>query len=175
MSRYVVPAVFGLALALGAVRSQEVIPRMPTPLPVKIPADARPVGPPKADQEKLRRELPILPAKSEPGVVAPEALADSYFRLGQFDRALETYQLLDLVGMRAGDRLAVRYMMATCLRKLGKVNEAKVIYREIANAKGDERLAQCARWQLGNIAWRQETEAQLGDLRRRLKNLEKAP
>ena len=49
------------------------------------------------------------------------------------------------------DRAFVQYMTASCLRQLGKRSEAAVLYRDVADAKDDEFLAECAVWQLTSV------------------------
>ena len=66
-------------------------------------------------------------------------------------------------------------MVATCLRKLGKREEAAKVYREVAAIKDDPFVADCARWQLDTLAWRKDVESQLAQMRQRRKGLETGP
>jgi len=68
--------------------------------------------------------------------------------------------------------VTVTYMTAACLRKLGKTDEAATLFREVANAKGEVVLAECAQWQLSAMRWKHDVETTLGELRQRRKALE---
>ncbi len=103
------------------------------------------------------------------------AMAQALFRSGEYEAALEAYRAIDPHSLRAEDQLAFRYFMATCQRRLGNAPEAAVLYREVANAKGDDQIIECARWQLGALQWRQDLETQIEQLRRRREALEAKP
>jgi hypothetical protein len=102
-------------------------------------------------------------------------LAQALFRTGDYEGALSTFRLLDLAGLHRADRSAVQYLMACCLRRLGKLDQAAALYREIVNSGDDDMLAECAQWQLGAIQWRQTLQAQLEGLRQRRQALELRP
>lgn len=99
--------------------------------------------------------------------VDPLALAQSLFRAGDYTAALNAYRKLDTEDQKPEDRIVIQYMMACCLRKLGKVDEASVLYREAANSPGNDFLMENAQWYLRTMKDRRELEAQLGELRER--------
>src|SRR5208283_2227612 len=108
------------------------------------------------------------PAPSAPGQpVSARDLAESLFRTGDCEGALRAYNSLDPNALKVEERLEVQYMIATCLRKLGKTEDAGNLYREVANARGDEMLADCARWQLSAMSWHRDMENDLARLRQR--------
>jgi len=122
-----------------------------------------PVKPPEVPK-------PSLAAKSETVTdvpVDPLALAQSLFRAGEHTAALNAYRKLDKEEQKPEDRIAIQYMMACCLRKLGKMDEASVLYREVANSPGNEFLMENAQWYLRTMKDRNELEAQLDELRQR--------
>ena len=140
----------------------------PSPLaPGAVPEKSPPAG----DKDRAPKEAQPESAKA----LDPLALAQALFRAGNYDHALKAYGMLKLTGLRAEERAPVQYMIATCLRKLGKTDEAAVLYREVANLRGDENVAACAQWQLSALRWRSETEAQLKELRQRRQAVEKTP
>ncbi len=102
----------------------------------------------------------------------PRTLAAVLFKAGNFEFALKAYRTLNMAGMKPDKRAPVQYLMATCLRKMGKIEEAAGLYREVANMRGDEQVAACAQWQLVHLRWRAEFEAQLKELRERGRALE---
>jgi|GEM_PF-6057517 len=92
------------------------------------------------------------------------------FRDNDFEAARRAFQLIDPTALGREDRAFVRYMLACCLRRLGKTAEAEPIYREVANSPDDEFLANCAIWQLSLIRSDQELQLQLEQLRARAKS-----
>jgi hypothetical protein len=99
--------------------------------------------------------------------VDPLALAQSLFRAGDFAAALDAYRKLDKDDLKSEGRIAIQYMMACCLRKLGKVDEASTLYREVANTPGNDFLSENAQWYLRTMKERRELEARLEELRQR--------
>jgi tetratricopeptide (TPR) repeat protein len=104
-------------------------------------------------------------AEAPPG--DPVLAARALFRAGDHAAALETYRQIDLDGLTRDERTLVQYMSACCLRKLGRLDEAAAIYREVADAREDEVLTDCALWHLSAINWRRDMEKQLETLRER--------
>ncbi len=99
--------------------------------------------------------------------VDPLALAQSLFRTGDYVAALNAYRKLDQEQQKPEERVAIQYMMACCLRKLGKTGEASVLYREVANTAGNDFLSENAQWYLRTMKERRELEEQLAELRQR--------
>jgi TolA-binding protein len=137
----------------------------------------------KNKQGELNKQKQMNPEKN-PGKVSPQemldvgvsadprALASVLFKAGNFEFALKAFRTVNSAGMRPDERAPIQYLMASCLRKMGKVDEAAALYREVANTRGDEQVAACAQWQLVYLRWRSEFEAQLKDLQERCKALE---
>jgi hypothetical protein len=92
------------------------------------------------------------------------------FRDNYFEAARRVFYAIDPATLNREDRVFARYMLASSLRRLGKVADAEVIYREIANNPDDEFLASCAISQLSLIRSNQELEVQLEQLRSRAKS-----
>lgn len=155
--------------------------------------ETKPAPPSSVDKPRIPDTLPptapVPPSKpptpaANVGLIDPVALAQNLFRTGDFAGALDAYRKAEEAftrqaegGLGAGvdpagpeDRVPVKYMIATCLRRLGKTSEAEVIYREVASSRGDEFVAECARWQLTLLTWKKQTEADLAALRQRNKN-----
>ena len=112
--------------------------------------------------------LPTDGDSSKGGVIDQVAVAQNYFRAGDYEAALDAYRKVPTRGALAEERAPVMYMIATCLRKLGKRDEAAKVYREVAAIKEDAFVADCARWQLENLAWRKDIDAQLRERRKGL-------
>jgi tetratricopeptide (TPR) repeat protein len=132
-----------------------------------VPGETRPLDP-----------LLALPRESEAArgsAIDPSAVAQNYFRAGDWEAALEAYRKLPTRGLLAEERAPLVYMLATCYRRLGKRDEATKLYREAAGIKDDQFVADCARWQLETLAWRKTLEAQLAQLRERRRTLGPRP
>jgi tetratricopeptide (TPR) repeat protein len=125
-------------------------------------------GSTSAKAEPTRTDSPQDPAQA----VDSLALGQALFRTGDFEGALMAFRALELKDRKPAERLMVEYLAASCLRKLGRTEEAATLYREIGNAKGDAFLSECAQWQLEAIRWRREVESELDDLRKHRQNAE---
>ena len=134
------------------------------PRPEPPPPPTRPVEP-----------LPLDGDTPRGGVLDPTAVAQNYFRAGDYEAALEAYRRVPTRGALAEERAPVVYMIATCLRKLGKRDEAAKYYREAAAIKDDPFVADCARWQLEAMNWRKDIDTQLAQLRQRRTGLQARP
>jgi hypothetical protein len=96
-------------------------------------------------------------------------LATNLYRADEVPSALSAFRAIETEKLSREDRAFVQYMTACCLRKLGKLTDATVIYRELANAKDDPLVSEYAVWQLNTLSSMQELETQLEQLRTRRK------
>lgn len=138
------------------------LPDHPPPNKGSLPPIPVPDGADKKSNDPPRPPLTDLPTD-------PLALGNSLFRAGDYDGAASAYRLIDLKQLKPEERPAIQYLMACCLRKLGKIDEATALYREVANAKADQIVSECAQWQLGAIRWRKDLEAGLEQVRQKRK------
>jgi hypothetical protein len=81
--------------------------------------------------------------------------------------ALKWYRKLEQEEQRPEERVVLQYMVACCLRKLGKVSEASMLYREVANSGGSAILVENAQWYLRAMKERRELEEQFTELQQR--------
>lgn len=127
------------------------------PMPSPVPPTA--VAPPKAKADPDAKSLD------------PVREAMNLFRDNDFELARQIFQRIDPTTLPTKeDRVFVRYMVACCHRRQGRVAEAEVIYREVANNRDDEFLAGYAQQQLSLIGSERELQAQLEQLRSRAKS-----
>ncbi len=116
---------------------------------------------------------PKVEPKTEPtGGKGPDAIREAMnlFRDNDFETARMVFQGINPETLGKEDRAFVRYMLASCWRRLGRPATAEPIYREVANSGDDEFLASCAVWQLSLIGSERELQAQLEQLRSRAKS-----
>jgi tetratricopeptide (TPR) repeat protein len=160
------------------------VPAKPLPGPRRAASTVLPTKPPSSEREKSAGvELPknlLTNQRPQSGAdpdkpLEPLALAAALFRTGDYEGALTTYRLIDSETLSKHDRVAIQYLQGCCLRKLGKTDQAASLYREVANTKDDEVLAECAQWQLGALQWRHELETQIQQIRQRRQALEVKP
>lgn len=162
-----------LAELLGKVSK-----RPPAPAPVRPPARAPdklvlpPLSVPPPEAKGPAKVAPF-PVPEQP--LDPLELAQALYQGGDYDGALAAFRRVDLAGLKAEERVPVQYLIATCLRKKGRLDEALTLYREVANSRGDPVLAECAQWQIGTLRWQRELDGQLHALRQRRQALEKQP
>jgi TolA-binding protein len=135
---------------------------------------------PRSEKKKQAEATPSAPKSDVPAaepknVVDPFALGHALFRAGNYEGALQAYRMIPLTGLKIQERAPIRYMIATCLRRLNKTEEAATVYREVANMTGDEMVAHCAQWQLTSLRWHKELSDQLLDLHRRREALDRPP
>jgi TolA-binding protein len=83
--------------------------------------------------------------------------------------------MIDLKGSKADQRAPIQYLIATCLHRTGKTEDAAAIYREVANTLGDEPVAACAQRQLVVLRWHREAQESLAEIKLRRMALEKQP
>jgi len=125
--------------------------------------------PPLPTPTPTHGETPVLPPPGaevgKPG--DPFTLAQALFRAGEYSAALQSYRRIEQEGLALQEKAVVQYMTASCLRKLGKLEDAAALYREVANARDDEVLTDCALWQLNSINWRRDLQKQLEEVRQR--------
>jgi hypothetical protein len=173
----------GLLTYLAAVKkggSAEPPPRLPAPRKTEIepPKTTTPQTPLPIIEEPITKKQDKTDVKEKvrfSHVPDPLTLAHALFKAGNYADALYAYRLVPLDGLTASERVPVKYMIATCLKKQGKTEEAAGIFREIANSPGDEQLAACAQWQLGAMRWHKDLQEQLERVRQRRQALEKSP
>jgi tetratricopeptide (TPR) repeat protein len=158
-----------LADLMKRVQSKPETPKAPAaePRPPQMPELN-----PRPGTEKVPAADPVETAQETLAPPDPAGLAHALFRTGNSEQALKAYRLIKLNGMEPQERLPLQYLMAACLRKLGKTEEASAMFREIANTRGDEQVAACAQWQLSIIRWKNEYKTQLQQIRERTKALE---
>lgn len=114
-----------------------------------------------------QRTKPVDGPQSAPasGPVDSMGLALSLFRTGEYNGALKAFELAKKTATDPHDRIVIKYFSAACLGKLGNAAESTMLFREVANSKTDEALAECAQWQLSSQQWCDSTRARIAKLR----------
>ena len=85
---------------------------------------------------------PPPPAASLSAGIAASAGSGGQFAEGKYDEALAVCKALDLSALPPAERAMGQYLKACCLQKLGRCDEAAATFREVANWRDDEVLAE---------------------------------
>lgn len=133
----------GIAKKPGA-RTED---RKPAPVDVAIPPAPEPVE---------------APAVTD-AAVDQFALGKVLFRANDFAKAEQAFRK---VPPTEENRLMLKYLIATCLRKRSQWQPAIDTYREVAASDKDPVLRDLAKFQLDGIRWNQETEKQIEQIRK---------
>lgn len=120
-------------------------------------AAAPPPPPPPAAAAKPSAAPAVDPARP----VNRIRLVQNLYRSGETVAALRAMQMIEPASLTNKEAALIRYLKASCHRKLGETDKAREIYREIAASKDDAFLAECAAWQLRTMEIRQGLAAQL--------------
>jgi hypothetical protein len=132
--------------------------------------------PANAGRSPSKPSTPTLPAAKHPdnsnpvltdAPVDPQSLAMALFLTGEYEAALNAYRKLEQDEQKIENHVPLQYMIACCLRKLGKLEEATTLYREVANSGGNEILVENSQWYLRSMKERHELETQLEEMRQR--------
>ncbi|MFO0865803.1 MAG: hypothetical protein U0744_14325 [Gemmataceae bacterium] len=173
-----------LKLRLGDVlhRLQSRAPRHVEPIPSKYPASHDPDPPasvaqtPNEPQKSPSKQAELAPSKVDiDHPVDALAMAHSLFLAGRPEESLAVFRKLDLKDFRPEDRMPIQCLMASCLRQMGRADDAREIYLKLANAKDDDQIAAVAQWQLRQIRWRKDMNDLVDSVRARRQSLEKSP
>jgi hypothetical protein len=130
--------------------------------------ESRPVLGPAIVPTPPVRPTPISPPDGQ--AVNPLRRAMNEYRENNFGISYDVFRYIDVNALAREDRVFVQYMKASCLRRLNRLNEAAVAYREIADAHEDDFFSDCAIWQLSMIRDAQELEGQIEQIRARTKS-----
>lgn len=129
------------------------------PLPTKPSiADQHPCPPTHEPTAQPAAAHPLITDK----IVDPFALGRALFRAEDFRGAELAFRKVKVTD---DNRVLLQYLIATCLRKQSQWDQAARAYRVVAENKVDPALRDLAIWQLENIRWHQQTDAQLKQLR----------
>lgn len=96
-------------------------------------------------------------------IVDPFALGKVLLRSGDYEAAEQAFRRVKTTDE---NRMMLKYLSATCLRKQAQWQLATDAYRVVAESDQDPVLRDLARWQLDNIRWHQQTESQLEQMRK---------
>jgi tetratricopeptide (TPR) repeat protein len=150
------------------------LPTLPGPAPT-FDAAKKKLEPDAAVEDKKPGSVPPLPEGQRDQFTGPVdimAQAHTLMRSKQYEDALAAFQQVDLKGKKANERAPIQYLRACCLMHLGKSKDAAELLQDVANYKGDERLAGYAQSQLEMLRWQRDVSQRLQDIRQRHQAIE---
>jgi hypothetical protein len=77
-------------------------------------------------------------------------MANSLFQTGRISTALDAYEAVDINSLTAFDATWLRFMIASCKRRLGDVTNSTRTYRRISEEKNSANLVKAAQWWLSH-------------------------
>jgi hypothetical protein len=161
--------------ALERLKQSRSLPAPPPPRELDLgtpKTDPIPPVAPKADEATTPPKVESVKDLTE-GPIDVLSQAHTLFRGRRYEEALASFRLVDLKGKKAESRAPVQYLMAICFLHLGKPDEALSLFRDVANSRGDEKLAGYAQWQLEMLRWQREVQDRVQEYRQRRLGLEK--
>lgn len=152
-------------------------PPTPPQLPstIQLPPAADDAIEPRSEFEEAEPEAPATgtPAEATDSDTASQieavdpadafALGKVLFRAGDFAGAEKAFRKAVVT---AENELTLKYLLATCLRRQSQWKASADTYKQVVDSNQDPVLRDLAKWQLDNIRWHQQSEAQLQQLRK---------
>jgi len=102
-----------------------------------------------------------LKVDNENEIIHPFEIAENLYKLGEYQTALDIYQLIVKDNITEDKKMWISYQMANCYKKLNSYNEAVEAYREMLEVYEGTYWAKQAQWHILDIEWRAEVEKKL--------------
>lgn len=140
----------------------------PTPAPSPaLPAPQRPDTRPRPLRRTPAQSNQATPVESVPLLEQPVDLikaARSMLRNGRYRDALRLYRSIPREAVKGNEWHWLQYEQALCWKRLGDLDAAARIYREVAAAAADPELRDACRWQLESLQWRRQVQENVRQL-----------
>ena len=107
------------------------------------------------------KESEKVAVNDEEEIIHPFEIAENLYKLGEYQTALDIYQLVIKNDLTNEKKMWVSYQIANCYRKLNSYNEAVEAYSEIEEVYEGTYWAKQAQWHIQDIVWRSEVEEKL--------------
>ncbi|MCR4288764.1 MAG: tetratricopeptide repeat protein [Candidatus Scalindua sp.] len=102
-----------------------------------------------------------LKVDSENEIIHPFEIAENLYKLGEYQTALDIYQLIVKDNITEEKKMWISYQIANCYKKLNSYNEAVEAYSEMLEVYEGTYWAKQAQWNILDIEWRAEVEKKL--------------
>jgi tetratricopeptide (TPR) repeat protein len=94
-------------------------------------------------------------------IIHPFEIAENLYKLGEYETALDIYQLITKNNITKDKKMWISYQTANCYRKLNSYNKAVEAYSDMQEVYEGTYWAKQAQWYIQDIKWRAEVEEKL--------------
>lgn len=94
-------------------------------------------------------------------IIHPFEIAENLYKLGEYQTALDIYQLIIKNEIVKDKKIWISYQIANCYRKLGSFNKAVEAYREMQEVYEGTYWAKQSQWYIQDLEWRAKVEEKL--------------
>ncbi len=94
-------------------------------------------------------------------ILHPFEIAENLYKLGEYQTALDIYQLVINNNIANEKKMWISYQIANCYRRLSSYNEAVEAYSEIQEVYEGTYWAKQAQWHIQDILWRSKVEKKI--------------
>ncbi len=112
------------------------------------------------DSEYVQKIEKVV-VNDEEEIIHPFEIAENLYKLGEYQTALDIYQLVIKNNLTNEKKMWVSYQIANCYRKLNLHNEAVEAYNKIQKVYEGTYWAKQAQWHIEDIVWRAKIEKKL--------------
>ncbi len=118
---------------------------------------------PGNDSEYVEKSEKVA-VDDENEILHPFQIAENLYKLGEYQTALDIYQLVIKDNVATDKKMWISYQIANCYRKLSSYNEAVEAYSEMQEVYEGTYWAKQAQWHIQDIVWRAEVEEKLEEV-----------
>ncbi len=111
---------------------------------------------PEPEDEKIVKIKEAV--KNGEEIVHPFELAESLYKLGGYNSALDLYKLINKNSLEKDKKAWITYQIANCYRKQRLFDDAVKVYRKMLNEFEGTYWAKQAQWYIQDIQWRTKAE-----------------
>ncbi len=94
-------------------------------------------------------------------ILHPFEIAENLYKLGEYQTALDIYQLVINNNITNEKKMWISYQIANCYRRLSSYNEAVEAYGGIQEEYAGTYWAKQAQWHIQDILWRSKVEKKI--------------
>lgn len=113
------------------------------------------------NEDEYVEESERVAINSEDEIIHPFEIAENLYKLGEYETALDIYQLVIKNDIIKDKKMWISYQIANCYRKLSSYNKAVEAYSEMQEVYEGTYWAKQAQWHIQDIEWRSDAEEKL--------------
>lgn len=113
------------------------------------------------NEDEYVEESERVAINDEDEIIHPFEIAENLYKLGEYETALDIYQLVIKNDIIKDKKMWISYQIANCYRKLSSYNKAVEAYSEMKEVYEGTYWAKQAQWHIQDIEWRSDAEEKL--------------